>query len=137
MELIIRRAKLRSAASLVDIAIEGGHIVALADHLQATAPHEIDAAGRLVTEAFANPHLHLCKVYTLARMDEAALKDYHGADMGRAMTAIELAAQVKEQYDQTWIIKNVRRALALAAIHGNTHIRALADVDRRARLEGV
>lgn len=137
MELIIRRAKLRSAAPLVDIAIEGGRIVALAEQIQATAPHEIDAAGRLVTEAFANPHLHLCKVYTLARMDEAALKDYHGADMGKAMTAIELAAQVKEQYDQAWIIKNVRRALALAAIHGNTHIRALADVDRRARLEGV
>jgi cytosine deaminase len=31
----------------------------------------------------------------------------------------------------------VRRALAQAAIHGNTHIRAFADVDSKARLEGL
>jgi cytosine deaminase len=31
----------------------------------------------------------------------------------------------------------VRRALAQAALHGNTHIRALADVDTKARLEGI
>jgi cytosine deaminase len=79
----------------------------------------------------------LCKVYTLPMMDEATLKDYHSPDMGKAMTAIELAARVKEKYDEAWIIKNVRRAVALAAILGNTHIRALADVDRKARLEGV
>jgi cytosine deaminase len=70
-------------------------------------------------------------------MDEAALKDYHGAEMGRAMTAIELAARVKANYDEAWIIKNVRRAVAQAAIYGNTHIRAFADVDSQARLEGV
>jgi cytosine deaminase len=70
-------------------------------------------------------------------MDEEALKDYHGADMGKAMTAIEAAAKVKEQYDERWIIKNVRRALALAARYGCTHLRAFADVDPKARLEGV
>ena len=53
------------------------------------------------------------------------------------MNAIELAAPVKAKYDITWIIENVRRACALAAYYGNTHIRALADVDGQARLEGV
>jgi cytosine deaminase len=57
--------------------------------------------------------------------------------MGAAMTAIELAAKVKEEYDAEWILPNVRRALRLAARHGNTHIRAFADVDTRARLTGV
>jgi cytosine deaminase len=70
-------------------------------------------------------------------MDEAALKDYHGEGMGKAMTAIELAARVKDQYDESWIIKNVRKAVALAAIYGCTHIRAFADVDSKAKLEGV
>jgi len=42
----------------------------------------------------------MCKVYTLQMMDEEALKDYHGEGMGKAMTAIELAARVKEKYDQ-------------------------------------
>jgi cytosine deaminase len=53
------------------------------------------------------------------------------------MTAIELAARVKENYDEGWIVENVRRAVALAAYYGNTHIRAFADVDSKARLEGV
>jgi cytosine deaminase len=57
--------------------------------------------------------------------------------MGKAMNAIELAARVKEKYDEAWIIKNVRKAVAQAALHGNTHIRAFADVDSKARLEGV
>src|SRR6185503_14801060 len=51
--------------------------------------------------------------------------------------AIELAARVKEKYGESWIIVNVRKAVAQAALYGNTHIRAFADVDSQARLEGV
>ncbi len=137
MDIIIRKAKVRSADALVDIAIAGGRIADIAVNIQAKGRTEIDAEARLVTESFANPHLHLCKVYTLPMLDEAALKDYHGEGMGKAMTAIELAARVKEKYDRAWIIQNVRRAVARAAIFGNTHVRAFADVDRQARLEGV
>lgn len=57
--------------------------------------------------------------------------------MGKAMTAIELAARVKETYDESWIIKNVRKAVALSAIYGGTHIRAFADVDSKAKLIGA
>lgn len=135
-DLIIRNARLRSGETL-DIGITGGKISSMAPLLDANAATEINAAGNLVTESFVNAHLHLCKVYTLMMMDEEALKDYHGADMGKAMTAIEAAAKVKEQYDERWIIKNVRRALALAARYGCTHLRAFADVDPKARLEGV
>ncbi|RME77548.1 MAG: cytosine deaminase [Chloroflexi bacterium] len=137
MDLIIRRATVRGYPKPVDIAIDGGQIVRIAPRVDSQAETEIDAAGRLVTESFANPHLHLCKVYTLQMMDEVALKNYHGEGMGKAMSAIELAARVKEQYNRAWIIRNVRRAVAQAAIYGNTHIRAFADVDRKARLEGV
>jgi cytosine deaminase len=70
-------------------------------------------------------------------MDEEALTGYHAEGMGKAMTTIELAARVKEKYAEEWIIKNVRRALAKAALYGNTHIRAFADVDPKARLEGM
>ena len=138
-DLIIRQAQLRSRApgSLVDLAISAGIIAAVQPGLDATAAVELDAGGGLVTESYANPHLHLCKVYTLNMLDEAALKDYHGADMGKAMSAIELAARVKEQYDERWIIENVRRAMKDAARYGCTHIRAFADVDGKARLEGI
>ena len=137
MNIIIRNAKVGTYDTLVDIGIDHGRIVDIADRLEVSATTEIDAGARLVSESYCNPHLHLCKVYTLQMMDEDALKDYHGEGMGKAMTAIELAARVKEKYNQAWIIQNVRRAAALAAIYGNTHIRAFADVDRQARLEGV
>ncbi|MGC9124542.1 MAG: amidohydrolase family protein, partial [Caldisericaceae bacterium] len=62
---------------------------------------------------------------------------YHGSDMGKAMTAIELAAKIKEKYNEDWIIENVRKALKLAALYGVTNVRAFADVDSKARMEGV
>jgi cytosine deaminase len=138
-DLIIRRAQLRgwAAGELAEIAVRDGRIRAIGVRVDGTAETELDADGGLVTESFANPHLHLCKVYTLEMMDETALKDYHGADMGKAMSAIELAARVKEQYAEGWILENVRRAMRDAARYGCTHIRAFADVDGKARLEGV
>jgi cytosine deaminase len=139
-DILLRRARLRNNGDeLFDITVSDGRVAAIAPAAAAAteAAVVIDAGGRLVTESFANPHLHLCKVYTLARMDEAALRDYHGQQMGKAMTAIELAARVKEQYAEDWILDNVRRALREAARYGNTHIRAFADVDSKARLEGV
>jgi cytosine deaminase len=136
-DILIRNAKLRSEDSLKDIGISGGRISAVDEHLPGDAKTIIDAAGSLVTESFVNPHLHLCKVYTLQMMDEEALTAYQGEGMGKAMNAIELAARVKEKYDESWIIENVRRAVAQAALYGNTHIRAFADVDNKARLEGV
>jgi cytosine deaminase len=57
--------------------------------------------------------------------------------MAHAADAIDLAAKVKANYHESWIAENARRAVALAALHGNLHIRALADVDTKARLEGV
>jgi len=137
MDIVIRNARVRGAADTVDIGIEAGSIAEIGPGLRTDADTEIDAAGMLVTESFANPHMHMCKVWTLDRMDEAALRDYHGGSMGKAMTAIELAAEVKDTYNRSWIVPNVRRAVSLAAIHGNTHIRAFADVDARAGLEGV
>jgi len=136
-DIIIRNATLRGESTTTDIAIASGKIAKIAPKIAGNAGKEIDAAGNLVTESFVNTHLHLCKVYTLMMMDESALKDYHGADMGKAMTAIELAAKIKEKYDEKWIIKNVRRATALAARYGCTHMRAFADVDSKGKLEGL
>jgi cytosine deaminase len=137
-DLIVRNGVLRGDVhQKVDIAVKNGKIAEIAPAIQGKAAQEINAEGNLVTESFVNTHLHLCKVYTLMMMDEAALKDYHGSDMGKAMTAIELAARVKDNYDEKWIIKNVRKAVALAARYGCTHIRAFADVDSKAKLEGV
>jgi len=137
-DIIIKNAQLRRKKGLWNIAIEKGLIQKLTKvPLKARAGKVINASGNLVTESYVNTHLHLCKVYTLEMMDSKALNAYHGADMGGAMTAIELAARVKDSYDEKWIIPNVRKALKLAALNGNLHIRAFADVDSKAKLIGL
>jgi cytosine deaminase len=137
-DIAIRRARLRGqSAGLAEIGIRDGRVATVATRLDGEAATEIDAACNLVTESFVNPHLHLCKVWTLPMMEEEALKAYQSDGMARAMAGIELAAKIKEKYAEHWIIENARRAVALAALHGNLHIRAFADVDSKARLEGV
>jgi len=135
-DLVIRNARTRNRQDAVDIGIANG-VVETIGRVEAAGATVVDAGGRLVTESFVNTHLHLCKVYTLTMMDSAALSAYHGQSMGAAMTAIELAAKIKERYDESWIIRNVRRALKKAALNGNTHIRAFADVDSKAKLVGL
>ncbi len=137
-DLLITNARTReSAGDLLQIGVQGGKIVKIAKSVGGEAVKTIDAGGKLVTGSFINGHLHLCKVYTLSMMDDEALGAYTGESMGGAMTAIELAARVKAKYDESWIIENVRKAVNLAIKFGNTHIRAFADTDTKARLEGV
>ncbi|MGB7099709.1 MAG: amidohydrolase family protein [Xanthobacteraceae bacterium] len=137
-DIVIRRARLRGHGDrLAEIGIKDGRNAAIGERLGGKGRTEIDAGGNLVTESFVNPHLHLCKVWTLPMMEEEALKSYQGATMGKAMAGIELASKIKEKYAESWIVENARRAVALAALYGNLHIRAFADVDRKARLEGV
>ena len=137
-DIAIRRARLRGRGDrLAEIGIKNGRIIAVGENLDRRGKTEIDAGGNLVTEFFVNPHLHLCKVWTLPMMEEEALKSYQGEAMGKAMAGIELASKIKEKYAESWIVENGRRAIALAALYGNLHIRAFADVDSKARLEGV
>lgn len=136
-DILIKNAKIRSRDELVDIAVLDGKITAIEKNITEEASKIIDASGNLVTVSFVNGHLHLDKVYTLQMAGQEALKEYNGANMGGAMTSIERAADFKAAYDESWIIENVRKACSLAVKYGNTHIRAFADVDSKAKLEGV
>jgi len=137
-DLLIRNAQLRGGGEKrVDIAISKGRITEIGFFIDGNAVDTVNADGNLVTESFVNTHLHLCKVWSLDKMDELAMNDYHGQGMGKAMSAIELARHVKRDLTLDSMIDSARRAVALAALHGNLHIRALADVDSIAGLEGV
>jgi len=138
LDICIRNVRLRNSGNeSLDIGVQNGVISMVEPKIQVQAQHEIEAGGSLATPPFANPHLHLCKVYTLPMMDEEALSYYHGPDMGKAMNAVEVAAKIKYKYDRSWIIQNARKALALAALHGMLYVRAFADVDGKAKLEGL
>jgi cytosine/creatinine deaminase len=103
-DISIRNARLRHPGNaLVDIAIAEGRIVALEPSLRVDARDEIDACGGLFTPSYVNPHLHLCKVWTLPMMAEEALKAYRTPGMADTASAIDLASKIKEKYDASWI----------------------------------
>src|SRR5260221_2732916 len=91
-DIVVRRARLRRRpGALCDIAVAGGRIAAVGPRLEGAAPVEIDARGGLATESFVNPHLHLCKGYTLSMIDDEAARAYpSGGHLGPAMKGIEL-----------------------------------------------
>jgi len=91
-DILIKNSKLRKKDGLFSIGIKDGKIEKISQNIADKGEKEIDAEGKLVTESFINPHLHLCKVYTFMMMEEEALKNYHGEEMGKAMNAIELAS---------------------------------------------
>ncbi len=136
--LIIRSARRRSESGLVDIIVRDGAVAAILPEGETPlADVEVNAAGNLVTESFVNTHLHLDKVFTLQQLGDAALADYQSGEMGKAMSAIETAAAVKHDQKPAAMLEAGRRAVAMAAYYGNTHIRALADVDSKAGTRGV
>lgn len=138
IDILIKNALLRnSTGETTDIAITEGIVTEIRKGISDQANETIDAEGNLVTESFVNGHLHLDKVYTLEKVGMDALNSYKSGSMGGAMTSIEQASKVKDEYDEKWIIENVRTALDLAVKYGNTHIRAFADTDTKAKLEGV
>lgn len=138
VDLLVKNARLPSSGeALSDIAISDGIIVEIGPWIEVDARATVDARGNLVTPSYVNAHLHLCKVWTLPMTSESAIEAYHAKGMSEAAKAIDLAAVVKASYEASWIIPNARRAIALAALHGNLHIRGFADVDTKARLEGV
>jgi len=138
LDLIIRNARLRGDVShSIDIGIIGNKITSIESNIRSIGKLEINANRGIVTESFVNPHLHLCKVWTLGLMDGSTLDAYQGSGMSNAAIAIEMAADVKNLYGYDDIVIRARRATTLAAIHGNLHIRAFADVDSISKLDAV
>ncbi len=135
-DLVIGDAVLRGRTGRWSIGVKDGLIVEV-EPGRLAGEVEVDAYGGLVTESFVDAHLHLDKVYTLDRIGDAALTAYTSGAMGGARRSIELAAAVKAEYDRTWIKPNARRALVEAVRNGVRHVLAFADVDTKARLEGV
>jgi cytosine deaminase len=136
--LTVRSAQLRDETGLYDLVIRDGVVASIGPEGSAASDTvTIDAAGNLVTESFVNAHLHLDKVFTLRDLGDAALADYQSGEMGKAMSAIETAAGVKRNQDAGAMLETGRQAVAMAAYYGNTHIRALADVDSKAGVRGI
>ncbi|MGH8775637.1 MAG: amidohydrolase family protein [Jiangellaceae bacterium] len=136
-DLIVRAGRLVDGR-VVDVVVADGRVATLAQVGKAgTGARVLDADGRLVTPSFVNAHMHLDKVYTLPLLGDRAIEAYTGEGMAGAMTAIEIAREIKLGYQRDALLPNVRRALREAVRYGALHVEAFVDVDTAARLEGL
>ncbi|MET9343387.1 amidohydrolase family protein [Nonomuraea sp. NPDC003804] len=140
MDLLVRNAARRDRPGRWMLAADHGILTVVAPEdrdAPGGATTVIDAEGNLVTEPFADAHLHLCKVHTLDLAGSRALEAYTGGSMGAAMAAIEAAAAVKRDQTAAAVADRARRALTESVRHGVRAVQAFADVDPDAGLTGV
>ncbi|MBC2607912.1 amidohydrolase family protein [Pelagicoccus albus] len=136
-DLLVREARLLGFDGTTDIGIKAGKISAIGKLENCEASEMIEAKGQLVLPAFVNAHFHLCKVFTLDWVDDAAIDAYHAPGMENAGEAIDLAARVKAHYSEEVLLPQITRALEWAERYGNLFLRVFADVDGKAGLTGL
>jgi cytosine/adenosine deaminase-related metal-dependent hydrolase len=128
MDLILRNARIATAADrLTDIGIVGGKIVALEPHLAAEA-EELDVAGRLVSPGFVETHLHL---------DKACILERCRAERGDLDEAIREVARVKAGFTAEDVYARAKRTVERCILNGTTHIRTHLEVDPGIGLRGL
>ncbi|PCE27422.1 cytosine deaminase [Paraburkholderia acidicola] len=108
------------AATLVDIGIEAGRIVAVEPHLAAVAAEEIDAAGSLVTPPFVDPHFHMDATlsYGLPRVNAS----------GTLLEGIALWGELKPQLTQDALVERALQYCDWAVARGLLAIRSHVDI---------
>ncbi|CAN5855681.1 amidohydrolase family protein [soil metagenome] len=129
MDIIIRQARLMDGR-VVDIGMQDGRIVALAETLPQLATTEIQAEQRLVLPAFVNGQLHACKVFwrrKLVTLPEAV----------QTLPRFQAAHFVKQTYTVADVAARVREVIRLAILNGTCALRLFADVDEDAGLTAL
>lgn len=121
MDLVIRRARLRGEETLKDIGIEGDRIVAVREHIEEKGTREIDAAGKLTTPSFVDPHIHLDKTLIVETVRPNV--------SGTLNEAIEIIWERKREYTVEEIVERAGRVVKEAVRYGTTAIRTHVDVD--------
>jgi cytosine/creatinine deaminase len=128
MDLLIRNARVWDDRGLVDIAISGGRIEAIAQGLGGEAERSIDAEGRAVLPGFVEPHLH---------MDKALLYHRQPTRDGTLEEAIRLTGKLKAEQDRDDVLERSRAVLDMAVRAGTVAVRVHPDVDPLQGLLGV
>jgi cytosine deaminase len=120
MDLIVRNANLPDGRVGIDIGIEGGRIAVVEQGLQASAPEEIDATGRLVTPPFVDPHFHMDATlsYGLPRVNRS----------GTLLEGIALWGELKPLLTQEALIERALEYCDWAVGRGLLAIRSHVDI---------
>ena len=120
-DLIIRKARVEGRAALADIAISGGMISHVEDQVDGDCESELDVAGRLVSAAFVQPHIHLDKVGTLPLLGRNV--------SGTLGEAIDILHRIKRSSSSEEVAARAGVVIRQAVLSGTTRIRTHVDVD--------
>src|SRR5436305_6897440 len=120
-DLLIRHAQLHRRQGLVDIAIEGGQFVALANDLSRdSATYELDVAGRLVTAPFIDAHVHLDAVLTVGQ------PRYNAS--GTLLEGIQIWSERKPSLTHEDVKRRALEEIRWEVAQGTLYIRSHVDV---------
>lgn len=129
MDLIVRSATLRGKTGTWDVAVKGETIAKIARKIAERGKKEIEAAGRLVTPTFVDPHVHL---------DKALISEVVRENVSGTLTeAIEIIWDKKHRYTTKDIVDRATRVVEWAVTHGTTVLRTHVDVDSIVKLKAV
>jgi cytosine/creatinine deaminase len=121
MDLIVRNAKLRSRKETVDIGVVEGKIKEIRSKIDAGGKVEIDAAGKLVTPTFIDPHIHLDKILIAETVRDNV--------SGTLAEAIEIIWERKRNYDRHEVMNRAEKVINWAIMNGTTIMRTHVDID--------
>jgi cytosine deaminase len=128
VDLVVRRAQLAPAGDRppVDVAVDGGRIVAVEPDLDVEGP-ELRADGRLVVPGLVETHLHLDKAH-VAGPDLAS---------GGLQAALAATARAKAGFTPDDVHERAARVLRAGVAHGTTAVRTHVELDPTVGLRGL
>jgi cytosine deaminase len=118
-DLIIRNANLPDGRQGFDIGLAGGKIAAIEKSIAATPGEELDAAGRLVSPPFCDPHFHMDATLSLGlpRMNVS----------GTLLEGIALWGELRPLLTKEALVERALRYCDLAVTQGLLYIRSHVD----------
>ncbi|MDX0487337.1 cytosine deaminase [Sinorhizobium medicae] len=118
-DLIIRNANLPDGRKGLDIGVSSGKIAAIAKSIAVAAGEEIDAAGRLVSPPFCDPHFHMDATLSLGlpRMNVS----------GTLLEGIALWGELRPLLTKEALVERALRYCDLAVTQGLLYIRSHVD----------
>jgi cytosine deaminase len=132
MDLVIRQARIWGRQGRWDVAVARGRYAEIGPSVAGQGDREIDAAGRLLTPAFIDPHIHLDKVLVS--------EEVRPNRSGTLREAIAILWERKASYTVEEIVRRAGQVIESAVLTGTTRIRTHVDVDTIGKLrplEGV
>lgn len=120
-DLVLRNCRLEDRGAPADIAISRGLIARVGGRVDGESTAELDVAGRLVSPAFVQPHIHLDKVGTLPLLGENRT--------GTLAEAIDILHRIKRSATPEEIAERAGVVIRQAVASGTTRIRSHVDVD--------